>query len=160
MSPAQAGDRVECKCGRLLDVPPLRELQSLPQAASEIDTGGKAWGVRQGLIAASLIVAVLCAIPGVYWWLQPKTPIYPVEAQLDASAQLIDALSPLQTWYTWHQQIVPLAERGLEEFRTPDSIAQERQWAKLRLYEKIAFGIAGSAILFSITAALWSRAAS
>ena len=90
--------------------------------------------------------------------MQPKAPARTVDAELAAAGKEIEAWSPVQTWAAWNGRYVPLANQGLEEFRTPGSVAEEKSWATLRRYQYTAFGIAGFAMLFSITAALVGRA--
>ena len=160
VSSAQAGDCVTCSCGKQLDVPTLRALQELPPAETDGDDVQPLWGIRQGLIALGIIVAILCAVPGVYWWwMAPDAPIYRPDAERAAMEQRYETATPLEAWLHWNNDIAPLAETGLREEPSYRSIAAARSRERLRNYQKISFGIAGVAVLFSITVALWKNRA-
>ena len=158
VGPSQAGSCVTCSCGRELDVPTLRAMRQLPIGDPPEKTASPAWGIRQGLVALCLILAVLCAIPGVYFLVeQTTTTPYRIDAQLNQIMRQLEKASPLQTWMYWNREIVPLAEQGLTEFQTYDSIAYERKMKSLRRYQKITFGAAGVAVLFAVVIALWRK---
>jgi hypothetical protein len=160
VGPAQAGDRVTCLCGKQLDVPTLRAMQELPPAETDGGDDEPLWGIRQGLVALGIIVAILTAIPGAYWWwMAPDAPTFRPDAQMAAMEQQYEMVTPLQAWLHWNNDIVPLAETGLWEEPSYGAIAAERSRERLRNYQKISFGIAGVAVLFSITVALWKNRA-
>lgn len=152
----QAGSLVMCPCGQKVEVPTLRALRQLPKAAPTKGEARPVWGFRHGLIALAMILATLCAIPGVYWRVaQSTTEPYSLEAQLNHVMERLDKASPSQTWEYWHTVIVPLSERGLTEFVTSDSIAYDRKMKSLTLYQTISFGLSGSFALLAVVVALW-----
>lgn len=64
VSPSQAGDGVNCTCGKSLLVPSIRELRKLPEVAKDISKRPaqpkKEWSTLQGLLfAAGLLMIVV-----------------------------------------------------------------------------------------------------
>jgi len=74
----QAGETVRCQCGASLEVPTLLKLTKLPSAqdpdvSAEIQAGF--WGLRQRLILAGLVIAILALVPAVILMLTfPERP--------------------------------------------------------------------------------------
>src|SRR5436189_5850500 len=64
----QAGGRVACTCGNLVDVPPLRKLQHLPTAETEVARPTSTWSARKGVITASLLLAGALATVNAWSW--------------------------------------------------------------------------------------------
>src|SRR5262249_12676509 len=111
----QAGGQVVCTCGTRLDVPTLRQLRHLSQAPTEEPERGSAWGQRQGIIAAGLILALLLFGWGAWvWHKQPQIPEFNPAARMRAVEEQMK--SPLGAWETWIGYYRPLAERGLQPF--------------------------------------------
>ncbi len=154
-----AGDQVTCDCGRRLEVPTLGELRRLPQAPSAAPPR-PGWGARQGLMALAVIVAILCALPGVYWWWQANMPANDsVDAAIAQSAKQFESMTPSHAWSMWQRRIVPLARHGLDAFETPDAAEQQAATDRLRRNQTIAFSAAGVAAACALLAALWRKPA-
>lgn len=58
---AQAGDRVHCECGKVLDVPTLRGIADLEQERAEVGPPSdcEAWGPHQGVILLGIVVTLI-----------------------------------------------------------------------------------------------------
>src|SRR5450432_3398339 len=85
----QAGEQLRCECGTNISVPTLRQLRQLPVAAevAPAQVAKRAWGARQGAIAASLIfVGLLLMGAGVSRYSEHPLPQFHPDAQI----QMVD----------------------------------------------------------------------
>src|SRR5690349_6213020 len=79
----QAGGQAACSCGRLVDVPPLRQLRHLPQQRTVEKPPASTWGTRQGWTAACIVIAVALLAWGA--WSKYKDPSIP---KFDSTARM------------------------------------------------------------------------
>jgi hypothetical protein len=127
VSSAQAGQRLTCSCGRQLDVPTLRELQSLERVDEKTPTMATArrWNARKGLVFLGLTLVVI-AVGGRVWLHQTRPRelavvrllVPPSEKKasfFDTIAYLDDfsKLSPADSWLTWQATAPAGIARGL-----------------------------------------------
>lgn len=149
----QAGDRVACECGNSVAVPKLGELRLRPRIeAAERKT---AWSARHGLLTVGILVAVASLFAGVYFYATTPERGLETAVQTDAVNRYFDSLAPWETWRHWTQSTVPLAREGLQEHETPRSLEFDQVVQQRTTYQRIAFGLAGFALLFCIVVALW-----
>ena len=124
----QAGEQIECACGRSLEVPTLGglgELEPAEPAAAEADSkrsSGESWNLRQ----AGMFVGVLMLLGGLAWavYLEVNKPeLIPIEQ-----------MKPIQTWALWQELRV-----GADRFASPPMkryslhLKQNRSWLVISL---------------------------
>jgi len=127
---SQAGGRVQCGCGEELSVPSMRGLRSLetaevsePRAAAE--AARPAWGPRQGLMLAGVLLVVLAIIPaGLLYRQMPEKLRFDVPAVVTHNHEQIDQLPITETWVVWKEDILG---RGLIEYPLPEKQYNEYQ---------------------------------
>jgi hypothetical protein len=153
---AQAGDSVACECGKTMAVPTLRQLRQLPLA-----TPGKpadatsSWGVRQGLIAACLIVATLCAIvAAISYASQPVLPVFDPAQYTRMTNEQIERMSPMDAWRTWVNGYRNMGVSGFREFRHPATEEIQLDVNRHRLVQMAMLGAAGLAVVIAAGAAM------
>jgi hypothetical protein len=114
VTPAQAGQQMTCVCGRGIDVPTLRGLQSLERVGDAAAPAPRRWGARQGLLFLGCAIASLSLIAAAgLEYFHPRELIV-VQRLLPAGAAdapaLIDvidymdnfaSLTPADVWLTW-----------------------------------------------------------
>src|SRR3954451_5126706 len=130
----QAGGRVACTCGNLVDVPPLRKLRHLPTAEAEVAPPTSTWSARKGVITASLLLAGALAVVNAWsWFTQPKVPVFdPASYEHNIVEQRLKTMTPTQAWQWWIEYYKPLAERGFSNLELAnrgqiEKIIAERQ---------------------------------
>jgi hypothetical protein len=153
----QAGGRVTCSCGAQLDVPPLRQLRHLPR---EIVLQGKKtagnWGARQGIVAASLIIATVFLAWGSWiWWSEPVVPKFDPAARLQAVENQIK--TPAGAWEAWIDYYRPMAENGIPVFRIGNAAFVETRIAHARFLRWMLWAVAGVMAIVAISGALWPQ---
>ena len=149
---AQAGETVACGCGKTIAVPTLRRLRELPLAVEESGAAEGAavgtWGVRQGVMAASLIVAVLAlAVAGYSRYRQPELPRFDAMMYTERIDRVVENMTPLEAWRSYVNSYRPLSMVGLQEFRHPamDSLELEVRWHQL--VQAVMVGVAVIALV-------------
>jgi hypothetical protein len=153
----QAGGRVACSCGTQLDVPTLRQLRHLPRAtvAEEKKSGGS-WGTRQGIVAASLIVAAALSAWGAWiWWTGPVMPTFDPATRLRAVEEQIK--TPAGAWEAWIDYYRPMAEKGIPLFRIGNADVVEARIAHARFMRWMLWAIAGIFAIVAAVAMFWPR---
>jgi hypothetical protein len=155
----QAGGRITCSCGNLVDVPPLRKLRHLPIAESQVVHPTSTWSARKGVITASLLLAAALAIVNAWsWFTQPKVPVFnPATYQHEVIEPRLKAMTPSQGWQWWIEYYKPLAERGFAylEFANRgqiETIIAERQSLRRTLWI-----VAAIAAAIAAAAAFWPK---
>ena len=156
----QAGEKVRCACGATLDVPPLRELRRLPASVTTdaVAAASSRWGVRQGAIAASLIVAILLAIASALsWYTEPTLPRFDPAARTRIVEENLARLTPVAAWRLWVDSILPLSRSGLREYEYPEADAIRQHIARRRFNE--ATMLIGAGIFATVAAglAVWRK---
>lgn len=101
----QAGERVRCACGELLEVPTLLRLTSLPTAAEPAPAtpSGPTWGLRHRLWLLGTVIFVLAVVPIVVLVLRfpsPPKKVIPPPEQVREEAR---AFSAVDAWVVWRR---------------------------------------------------------
>jgi hypothetical protein len=148
---ADAGERLPCECGRTVDVPTLREIQSLETvAAAAPGPVRRAWGKRQGLLflGASLVVGAIVAGASLFI-LKPPTEAEIFKEVKDATHVDVDKLTPAGAWLQWNVVREGLLRRPTElEFGAVQYVHFNRvSW---HYWTYIAAGIGGLGIVMSL----------
>jgi hypothetical protein len=151
----QAGGRIPCPCGAVLDVPPLRKLRHLPVAAVEQKRSATRWGTRHGVIAASLIVVAALVAVNIWSWItQPVVPKFDPAVYLHNVVE--QRLStPVEGWMWWIEYYRPLCERGFSVLELSDRAEIERQIAHREAVRRTLWVVAGIFAATAAAAALW-----
>jgi hypothetical protein len=140
----------------MVDVPPLRKLRHLPVAASRDDQAPSKWSARHGIVAASLIVAVISALWALWSrWSEPRIPPFDAANQLRFVDQRLEELTPAQAWQQWIEWFRPLAERGLSELQHPQQAEVDRHVSQARILQRMLLVIAGLFVAVALVAVLW-----
>ena len=147
----QAGGRIACTCGNLVDVPPLRKLRHLPTAETEAVRPTSTWSARKGVITASLLLAgALAIINALSWFTQPTVPKFVVE-------QHLKKLTPTQSWQMWIEYYKPMAERGLSRLELANRGQIERIIAERQSLRRTLWIVAAIAAAIAVAAAVWPK---
>lgn len=157
MEIGQAGGQVTCACGARLDVPPLRQLRHLPRSApaEEQQTSGS-WGVRQGILAASLIAAAgLFAWGAWVWSREPVIPEFDPAARMQAIERQIK--TPAEAWNAWIEYYRPMAEHGIPVFRVGNAAQIELAIAHARFLRWMLWAFAAVFGVLAACAAFWPK---
>lgn len=148
---AQAGSRVRCGCGRMLDVPTLRGLARLEVAGAEREARRQTWGpLRGGLFAGGLLVAaaglVLVVFYGV-WSLRLASLAVDRSAEVvREESAYIDQRSPAELLDLWNAE----RNEGLDESRMPIWVAAQQRRRTFHFWMAVG---AGGAVLGLVAAA-------
>ena len=155
----QAGGRIACTCGNLVDVPPLRKLRHLPPAEIEIARSTATWSARKGVITASLLLAGALAIVNAWsWFTQPTVPEFdPVAYQRDVVEEHLKKLTPTQSWQMWIEYYKPMAERGLSRLELANRSQIERIIAERQSFRRTLWIVVAIAAAVAAGAAVWPR---
>jgi hypothetical protein len=152
----QAGERVNCQCGRALDVPPLRKLRHLPVAAAELERSSSTWSPRYGIIAACLILATALAIWAL-WSRLTELRVEPFDANVHQQAvdRYLETITPAEGWRRWVEWYRPLAERGFTEMQHPDAAHIELHVGEQRFLQMMLLAVGGVFVAVAVIAAVW-----
>jgi hypothetical protein len=155
----QAGGRVACpSCGAQLDVPPLRKLRHLPVAAPQTELVSSTWGARQGVAAASLILAaILVSIALWSRFTEPTVAEFDPHARLEAVDRGLEQMTPAQGWQMWVELYRPMAEQGFAIIEDPHKPAIEQYIAQRRFFQKCLLAAAAVCLAIALATALWPR---
>ncbi len=93
VEPAQAGQKVQCACGKQLDVPAMREIVRLEpiDVAGEAAPAKPAWGLRQGLLVLGSLLILCSLATAVYFYAKRPQPMD------------LDSLNLVQVWQVWEE---------------------------------------------------------
>jgi hypothetical protein len=155
----QAGGRITCKCGNLVDVPPLRQLRHLPLETAVVERPASTWSARKGVITASLILAGGLAIINAWsWFTQPKVPEFnAVTYQRDVVEQTLKKITPTQAWILWTEHYRPLAERGFAFLQLANRDQIERTIAERQSLRRTLWIVVAIAAAVAAAAAFWPK---
>jgi hypothetical protein len=150
----QAGGQIECACGAKLDVPPLRQLRQLPVASVVADRPSR-WSAGHGAIAACLVLAVILAMAAAWsrWSEPPVWTFNAAERDLEMDER-VDALTPVQGWWTWVNVVRPLRESGFFEVDLGPPAAVKQQIAHARLFQAMMLVLAGVCVIVVVIVAV------
>ena len=120
IEPRQAGRKISCGCGAVLEVPSLRGIREL--AHTEPTTKrrvGPAWSPARGLaFVGGMLVAVVGLLVAGYAllvWRNLDTSV-PLPEDLTAVYALIDQKTPEETLLLWQEEIL---NRGIGTYQRP-----------------------------------------
>ncbi len=155
----QAGGRVTCSCGNVVDVPPLRQLRHLPQAAGEMARPTSTWNARKGLTTASLLLAgVLVIFNAVSWFTQPVVPQFdPVFYEHNVVDARLEKMTPVQGWTWWTEYYKPMAERGFSYLEFANRGIIERNIAERQSLRRTLWIFAAIAAGIALAATFWPK---
>jgi hypothetical protein len=155
----QAGGRITCTCGNLVDVPPLRKLRHLQAETTVVERQTSTWSARKGVITACLILAGTLTIVNAWsWFTQPKVPIFdPVSYQRDVIEQRFSKMTPTQSWQWWIEYYKPMAERGFSYLELRDRGLIERTIAERQSLRRTLWIVAAIAVAIAAAAAFWPK---
>ena len=141
----QAGETVACRCGAVLEVPAMREIQQNLEPhvrPGDTATGGQAWtwGRRECRMFLGVILTIIgLGLLATTQVTRPKLPD-------------IGSLSPIQTWMLW-QDLRKGPDRHLSQL---DQQFME-QCTFNRIAIAIAFSLASAGMLVTVTASLMRK---
>ncbi len=168
VSRSQAGQEINCDCGKILPVPTLRALSNLPLAQSAAEglekdnqrgsyTGqsnstGSGWQGWRGPTIAVTSAGLLIATLACGWFLMQRWMIntsYTAESEIEAGNQIFDGYDPNELSETW----MAFSKMGLRAKDPPD-FHLWNLYAESRIeMAQISGGVAG---LFAVlTFLLW-----
>lgn len=150
ISPAQAGDRIPCECGAVLEAPTLREMRQLETDEAATDrqaTAATAWSVRHGALTAGLMLAALLA--GVGLWFKATDPPPPEGFNTTRSMAVMETglerMTPTEGYQRWVNLYQPM--RRFDQLQDPREAALRVELTKRRLIRYAFFGAAAAAAL-------------
>lgn len=93
VTPSEAGNRITCSCGAVLEVPPLRAMRRLRPAEStaEVSPPVSQWGAGAALLLLGAVVLLLGGGFCAYVWVHRPRVVD------------VDSLRPVDTWFLWQQ---------------------------------------------------------
>jgi hypothetical protein len=107
----QAGQSVECTCGKTLDVPSIRGLQKLTSVPDE-QPAARAWSRRQGLAFLGCAIAGLAVVGAIGILLFRPAPVdareFSVPVDTEAISKEVNAYSPAEGFRRFETIEVPL----------------------------------------------------
>ena len=148
----QAGEVVECSCGRSLDVPTMLQMAALERA--EPDPGmrrsPRPWGVRQSLSLLGAVIFLGALGAAVFLLsIRPSAPVS-TKAEMDPEAirRQTQTLTPLQSRWIWQslQARGPDGRTPQEEARYDEILGRYREaclrwWLSMGV--ALTFGVVG-----------------
>jgi hypothetical protein len=155
----QAGGRIACSCGNLVDVPTLRKLRHLPSVETELTRPTSTWSARKGVITASLLLAGALAIVNAWsWFTQPKVPVFdPAYYEHDVIEHRLKTMTPTQSWVWWIEYYKPMAERGFSNLEFANRGQIERIIAERQSLRRTLWIVAAIAAAIAAAAAFWPK---
>ena len=154
----QAGGRITCTCGNLVDVPPLRKLRHLEADATVVERPTSTWSARKGVITACLILASALAIVNAWsWFTQPKVPEFDPVAYQAGVEQHLNKMTPTQSWQWWIEYYKPMAERGFSNLELGNRALIERTIAERQSLRRTLWIVAAIAVAIAAAAAFWPK---
>jgi hypothetical protein len=154
----QAGGRVACTCGNIVDVPPLRKLRHLPTVDTEVARPTATWNARKGVITACLLLAGTLAILNAWSWrTQPTVPEFDPAAYQSAIMQRLNKMTPGQSWDLWIEYYKPMAERGFGNLQLANRGVIEKTIAERESLRRTLWIVAAIALAIAAAAAFWPK---
>lgn len=153
----QAGGQVTCECGTRLDVPTLRQLRHLPRSTpAEERRQSSAWGLRQGIFAASLILAATLSAWGTWVW--SKEPVIPEFNPADRMQAVEKQIkTPVGAWNGWVEFYRPMAEHGIPVFHISNAAAIEAAIAQARFFRWMLWALGAILAVIAACVAFWPK---
>lgn len=153
----QAGGQVACECGTQLDVPTLRQLRHLPRSTpAEERRQSSTWGTRQGILAASLILAAALLAWGTWVW--SKEPVIPEFNPADRMQVVEKQIkTPVGAWNGWVEFYRPMAEHGIPIFRVREVALIEAAIAQARFFRWMLWALGAIFAVIAACVAFWPR---
>lgn len=153
----QAGGQVTCTCGSRVDVPPLRQLRHLPRSTpAEERPTGSTWGVRQGVVAASLIVAAALLLWSTWVWAhEPTIPKFDPAERAEIVERQIK--TPVGAWQAWIDFYRPMAERGIPLFQVANATQIEDRIVHAKFLRWMLWAFAGICGVVALSAVFWPK---
>jgi hypothetical protein len=128
----------------------------MPPVPTEELKGGSAWGQRQGVMAAGLILALLLFGWGAWvWHKQPQIPEFDPAVRMHAVEEQMK--SPLGAWESWIGYYRPLAERGLQPFHIANANQIQARIDEDRFLRYLLCAMAACFLVIAACAALWPK---
>jgi hypothetical protein len=155
----QAGGRVTCSCGNLVDVPPLRQLRHLAvDTTAEVARPASTWSARKGVITASLILAGALVIANAWSrFTQPAIPKFDAAGyQQDIEARLTK-LNPSDAFNIWIGHYRPMGEHGFYSLELYNRGAIEQNIAERQSLRQTLWIVAAIAGAIALAAAFWPK---
>lgn len=154
----QAGGRITCSCGNLVDVPPLRKLRHLEAETTAVERPTSTWSARKGVIAACLILAGALTILNAWsWFTQPKVPEFNAVNYQAGVEQRISKMTPTQSWQWWIEYYKPMAERGFSNLQLANRGLIEGIIAERQSLRRTLWIVAAIAVAMAAAAAFWPK---
>jgi len=155
----QAGGRIACSCGSMVDVPPLRKLRHLPPAEVQEERAATQWSVRHGLLTVSLIATALLLGAAIWnWSTQPHVPTFDPVLRGRAVEETLKNITPAQAWEFWLNYRLQ-AESGFHVYEASNRAEIEQTIAHKQFSRRILWGLAGLCGAIAAAAAFWPRTA-
>ncbi len=130
----QAGQTVECECGRSLEVPTLKGLRELEQVAVEAPSGpkGAAWGSRQAVVLVGIVVTLIgIALVAYFYSIRPRQ-----EHFADP-----EVLTPLGSWYAWQELRTGAKTPSFTKFPYIEALNSYRRWMDVAIVIVVLGGL-------------------
>jgi hypothetical protein len=150
----QAGTQIICQCGAQIRVPALRQLRELPPANFVEGKATSRWSAKNGFCTAALIVAVITAAVGAYfWWTTPTIRQLDAEERNKLVTERLDELSAVEAWEMWVNVYQQLPETG---FQPPSPPAEVQSQIRLHRFRYLlAWGLSAVGLVVSVAIRLW-----
>lgn len=154
----QAGGRITCTCGGLVDVPPLRKLRHLEADTTIAQRPVATWSARKGLMTACLIVAsALLAVNAWSWLTQPKVPEFDRGRYRQIVETHLKKMTPAEAWNDWIFRYRPLAEHGFAYLEMAERPRIESIIAERRSLRRTFWAVIAIAAVIAAAAAIWPK---
>ena len=162
IEPGQAGERIPCTCGTMLEVPPLRRMRHLPPVAEAPKSAGAArptWNVRKGVVSALLLVAFVLALFAAWsWYTEPRVAEFDPKAFRAGVERGLQTMTPEQSWHWWVEVYKPLAERGFAKIENPHASHIEAVALRHRFLQRTLLAAAAAFSVLAAAVAFWPSA--
>jgi hypothetical protein len=154
----QAGGRVTCSCGNVVDVPPLRQLRHLPQDTTAVERPVSTWSPRKGLITASvLLVCIITIVNAISWFTQPTIPEFNADQYNQMVESRLKTLTPVEGWNQWVGHYRTLGEHGFGRLELVNRAAVESVVAGRQSLRRTLWVVAAIAAAVALAAAFWPK---
>ncbi|MEM6656318.1 MAG: DUF1922 domain-containing protein [Planctomycetota bacterium] len=151
VEPHQAGETINCECGKALAVPALRRLRELPVAVAESPEVGSGWSFRAGVLTAGVVIAsIFAAACGYVRLSEPPAPdAFDAGLRTDRFEENFGRLTPAQAYQLWGQNYQLLDKIGFSPMQDPRRDAVLGQIRQARALEAVLLAIAAVAAVGS-----------
>jgi hypothetical protein len=154
----QAGGRITCTCGNLVDVPPLRKLRHLQADTTTVERRKSTWSARKGVATACLILAGALTIANAWsWFTQPKVPEFDAAQYNQMVQSRLKQITPVEGWNQWIGHYRPLAETGFAFLELMDRPRIERIIAERQSLRRTLWVVVGIAAAVAAAAVFWPK---